>query len=89
MPGGGQDGQRVEIGDGVVDAINQRSRPLRAAVASVVDGVDGEPLRDQPRGHVGVAAAVLARAVGHHHDGARLRVRKPRPPIDAARRRRR
>ncbi len=55
--------ERVDVGDDVVHVLDEGARAVGAAVAAMVERVDGVALVDEPRDDVVIAAAVLAQAV--------------------------
>ena len=74
----------VEIGDRVVNPIDQGSRPRRAPVAAMVERVDRIALGDQRVGDVVVAVAVFTGAVDDHDHCLGADRRRPGLPEDAA-----
>src|SRR5437764_9637648 len=76
------DDERVEVGDRVVDAVDQRSRALGLSVAAMIERIDRPPLADQAGGDLAVAPAVLARPMSDHDDGLRITVAEPGLAVD-------
>ena len=77
--------ERVDVGDDVVHVLDEGARTVGAAVAAMVERVDGVALADEPGDDVVIAAAVLAQAVDEDDDRARRRVvGRPGAPEDVA-----
>ena len=83
-PGGGRGVDHlVDVGDHVLEVLDQRPITATLAVADVIDPVDHRPVGDQRGGDVVVPPDVFAVAVHEHRDEARRRVRVgPRPRDD-------
>ena len=63
MARAGEAYEGVDVGDGVVHAVDEASLPRGPAVAAVVQGIRGEAGRIEAGSDVAVAARVLADAV--------------------------
>src|SRR5205085_1584591 len=78
MTRAGKAHEGVDVGDGVVHAVDRATGPRRAAMAPVVKLVGGEARRGEPGGDVAVAPGVLADAMSDDDHGTRLLRRQPR-----------
>jgi len=78
-----QSDHRIEVGDRVIDPVDECAGSGRAAVAAMLERVYGVAVVDQPRCDVRVASAVLAGAVADRDDGARTAAGEPRLAVDA------
>jgi hypothetical protein len=80
-----QQHQRVEVGDRVVEPVDQRARTVGAAVTAVLDRVHRKALGDKLRGHVRIAVAVLGGPMRDHDHRAHIPLRTGDPllPADA------
>jgi len=73
LPGGSRADEldeRIDVVDQVREALDVRARPLRPAVAALVERMDGVAGARECFGEVGVAASVVADAVEDDHGAA-------------------
>ena len=68
----------VEVGDGIVEAVDERPRSLRAAMAAVIEGVYGKSAFGELPADPVVAPTALGGSVREDDHGSRIRGRQPR-----------
>src|SRR5438093_11350657 len=73
----GEAHEGVDVGDGMVHAVDEASLPRGPAVAAVVEGVGGEAGCIEAGGDVAVAPGMLADAVRDDDHGPGTALREP------------